>query len=72
MKLLKDREIIANILLVSLAVAFLVHFGMIAAWGQVIIQEPNLGILIAEFVMLVGIVTFGVWNLIKKCVAESK
>lgn len=61
------RKIISNILMISLAVAFLVHFGMIAVWGQVIIQEPNFGILIVEILMLVGIVTFGVWSLVKEC-----
>jgi len=49
----------------GLALAFLVHFCLIALLGDILIQEPNRLILIAEIATMVAIAWFGVANFIK-------
>lgn len=57
-------EIIADTLLVGMAIAFLAHFGFIWRYGWVQIGEPNLWLLALETVFLVGILALGVQRLI--------
>jgi len=58
------REILTNIILIGITVAFLTHFAMIGIYKQVLIQEPNLTIFAAEVCMLVTFAAFGISNLI--------
>lgn len=53
------REYFSNVLIIGLAMAFLVHFCLIAKNGQQIIQEPNLAILVAEITLMIGLIAFG-------------
>ena len=59
------REYLTNVFLIALAIAFLAHFALIVKYGGYFIQEPNSAILISEIVLLIGIVVFGILNLIK-------
>jgi len=59
------RNIFANILLLALALAFLMHFSLIIAWGQVTVQEPNRLILGLEMAGLTAIAGLAVYNLAK-------
>lgn len=58
------RRSLTNLLMMGLALAFLVHFGLIVAYGTVVIQEPNVIMLSLEIVLLVGIVILGIYNFI--------
>lgn len=40
---MRARYFFANVLVISLSIAFLVHFGLIAYHGQVVISEPGVG-----------------------------
>lgn len=51
--------------MIALAVAFLVHFILIAVYDKVLIQEPNTAFLILEMAVLVGFIVFGISNLVK-------
>lgn len=57
------REWFTNVLLISLAIALLVHFYLILIYGEVLIREPNSLRLFCEMSVLWGIVAFGVLNL---------
>ncbi len=59
------RDWMANCLLIALAVAFIVHFVLIAINGAIEIREPNLFILVTEVAGLVGCVIFALVNLIR-------
>ena len=59
------REIIANILLVSLAVNFLFFFGCIWVLGSYYIQEPEPLILLVEVLAILLVLCFAASNLIK-------
>ena len=59
------REIITNVLLGSVSVALLWSFGCIWVKGSHCIQEPNLLILVGETLMLLLILGFAIWNLVK-------
>lgn len=65
MKLLKTREAAANILLVSLSIAFLWFFSCIWVYGSHYIQEPNPLILICEVAGILLVLCFATRNLIK-------
>jgi len=58
------KQWITNFIVIGLALAFLVHFTMIAMWGQVLIQEPNTIILVLEIVGLIVIMGFAISNLV--------
>ncbi len=58
------REIIANMLLVSLATAFLWFFGCIWVYGSHYIQEPNQLILTCETIGVLLVLGLAIWNLI--------
>lgn len=59
------REYFCNAIMVGLAMAFLVHFCLIAKDGQQIIQEPNLAILVAEITLMIGFIAFGISGIVK-------
>jgi len=50
---------------ISLSIAFLVHFGLIARYGQVVISEPYPVILALEMTGLIGSIVFAFLNLAK-------
>ena len=58
------RYILANVIVISLSVAFLVHFGLIAYHGQVVISEPYPVILALEMTGLIGLMVFAFLNLV--------
>ncbi len=58
------REILTNIVMIALAIAFLVHFWLIVKYGGYFIQEPNPFILFTEIVGFIVIIGFGCFNLI--------
>jgi len=59
------REGLANIIVIGLSVAFLLHFSLIAIHGTILIQEPCPYILIAEMVMMIGFIAFAIYNMTK-------
>ena len=59
------REGLANIIIIGLSVAFLLHFSLIAIHGTILIQEPCRIILYSEITMLVAFIGFAIYNLIK-------
>ena len=60
------RAIIINLLLIGCALAFLVHLCLIAAYGSILIQEPNRAILGLEIAVMVAIIVFGIADLIHR------
>ena len=59
------RHYLANIIVISLSIAFLVFFGLIAYYGQVLISEPNPLILVLEVVGLIGLIVFAFLNIVR-------
>ena len=59
------RDILVNVLVISLSIAFLVHFGLIAYYGEVVIREPHTVILALEMTGLVGLIVFAFLNLVR-------
>jgi len=57
------RYILANVIVISLSTAFLIHFGLIAYYGQVVISEPYPLILALEMIGLIGLIVFAFVNL---------
>ena len=57
------RYILANVIVISLSIAFLIHFGLIAYYGQVVISEPYPLILALEMIGLIGLIVFAFVNL---------
>ncbi len=60
------RYLLANIIVISLSIAFLVHFGLIAYHGQIVIREPQPVVLALEIIGLIGLITFAALNLARK------
>lgn len=60
------REIITNILLIALAIAFLVHLALIVKYDGYFIREPNPFILYSEVTGFAVIIGFGVYNIVKR------
>lgn len=60
------RYLLANIIVISLSVAFLVHFGLITYYGQIIIYEPYPVVLVLEITGLIGLIVFAASNLVRK------
>ncbi len=60
------RYLLANIIVISLSIAFLVHFGLIAYHGQIVIREPRPAVLTLEIIGLIGLIIFAVLNLARK------
>ncbi len=63
---MKIRYYLANIIAISLAIAFLVHFSLIAYYGQVVISEPDPVILALEMIGLLGMIVFALLNIVRK------
>ena len=59
------RYFFANIIAISLSIAFLVHFSLIAYYGQVVISEPHPVILALEMIGLLGMIVFASLNLVR-------
>ena len=60
------RYFLANIIVISLSIAFLVHFGLIIYHGQVVISEPYPVVLALEITGLIAFIIFAVLNLARK------
>ena len=56
---------LTNIILIGMALVLLTHLSLIVWYGEFLIQEQNPILLTSEIVMLVAILGFGVWRLIK-------
>ena len=63
---MRIRFMLANVTIISLSIAFLVHFGLIIYFGQVIISEPSPVVLALETIGLICLIVFAVLNLAKK------
>jgi len=59
------REGLAYGMVIGMSAAFLWHFGCIVRQGTVIIQEPNLAILVSEMILLSVIFVYGIASLTK-------
>ena len=66
------REYFSNAIIIGLAMAFLVHFCLIAKYGQQTIQEPNFAILVAEITLMIGLIAFGILGIVKYYKQENK
>ena len=62
---MRGRYILANMLVISLSIALLVHFGLITYFGQVVISEPYPVVLALEMIGLIGFVVFAIINLVR-------
>ena len=62
---MQRRYFLANILVISLSIAFLAHFGFIVYYGKVVISEPHSFILALEIIGLIGFIVFASLNLVK-------
>lgn len=62
---MKIRHILTNMIVIGLSLAFLVHFGLIAYYGQVVISEPHTVILALEIIGLTGLIVFASLNLVR-------
>lgn len=54
------------VLVIAMSLAFLAHFGLIAYYGSIQIQEPNKLILWSEIALLIVILIFGLISLIRE------
>jgi len=63
---MQRRYFLANLLVISLSIALLAHFGLIAYYGQVIISESNPLILVLEITGLIVLIVFASLNLARK------
>lgn len=59
-------EVLWRFVVIGLALAILTHFGMIAYYGQVTIQEENKIILVCEIVALVAIIMATIVSIVRK------
>ncbi len=62
---MQTRYFLTNIIVISLCIAFLVHFGLIAYYGQIVISEPYPVILGLEIAGLLGLMVFAFINLVR-------
>ena len=62
---MQTRYFFANVLVISLSIALLVHFGLIAFYGQVVITEPYPVILALDITGLLGLIAFTFLNLVR-------
>lgn len=62
---MRFRWFMTNLLLIALVLAWLVPFVSLARYGTHTVQEPSLAILITEIGLLVLILAFAIFNLIK-------
>ena len=62
---MKILHILTNMIVIGLSLAFLVHFGLIAYYGQVVISEPHTVILALEIIGLTSLLVFASLNLVK-------
>jgi len=60
---MRRRYFLANVVVIGLSVAFLVHFSLIAYYGQLVIGEPHLVVLVLEMTGLIGLIVFAGLNL---------
>ncbi len=60
------RSILINILLIAVTTALLVHFALLWAYSEVLIQEPNKIILAIETVAFFGILGFSIYGFTQK------
>ena len=54
-----------DLLIITMALAYLWHFSNIIRFGSVLIQEPSLAILIGEVVLFGIIAGFGIYWMVK-------
>ena len=59
------REYFSNTIIIGMATAFLVHFCLIAKYGQQRIQEPNFAILVIEMTLMIGFIAFGISGIVQ-------
>lgn len=59
------KEIIADIAIMAMSVAFLGHFFTIWRYGRVLIQEPNIIIRSLETALFLVILAFGIYKFVK-------
>ena len=59
------REWLTNAIMLGLSTAFLLTFWLIAKHGKILLQEPNIHILIAEMAMMIGFIAFAIYNMTK-------
>ncbi len=60
------RVALSNGLLIGMALAWLVPFIIILRYGSHVVLEPTVAILILEILLFLGIITFAVYNLIRR------
>jgi len=58
------RYFITNVVLLGMAIVFLYHFGLIWIYGEFLIKEANLAVLVAETLFIVEIIVLGIFNII--------
>jgi len=62
---MRIRYMLANLVVISLSIAFLVHFGLITYYGQIVISEPYPVFLALEITGLICLIVFAVLNLVR-------
>ena len=63
---MRIKDVLANGLLIGLALAFLIHFCLIAIYGEIVIQEPNTLMLGFEIASMITLIIFGFLNILRK------
>ena len=57
-------NVISDVLLLALAVAFMVHIGFVWSYGTMFIHEPNMYILALETLGFAAIIGYSFWRLV--------
>lgn len=60
------KQYLPNLFVLALSIAFLWHFSNIAIRGSHYIEEPNILILSAEIVMMLGLIFFATYNIVSQ------
>jgi len=60
---MKHRWTLANALLIAMAAAWLYPFACILRYGEHLVAEPALPVLVAEIAIFVAIIAFAIYNL---------